>query len=57
MPEWHDQKRWTQMGLWELAECDSTLERKVCEPMLGALKKAQRIEQKLAQGYYANVMS
>jgi hypothetical protein len=53
MPEWHDQKRWTQMGLWELAECNATLERKVCEPMLEALKKAQRIERRLAEGNYA----
>ena len=52
MPEWHDQKRWTQMGLWELAECNAILERKVCEPMLEALKKAQRIEQRLAEGNY-----
>jgi beta-glucosidase/6-phospho-beta-glucosidase/beta-galactosidase len=53
MPEWHDQKRWTQMGLWELAECNETLERRVCEPMLEALKKAQRIERRLAKGAYA----
>ena len=53
MPEWHDQKRWTQMGLWELAECESGLERRVCEPMLEALRKAQRIEQKLAEGVYS----
>ena len=52
MPEWHDQTRWTQMGLWELAECDSKLERRLCEPMLEALKKAQGIEQRLAQGAY-----
>jgi beta-glucosidase/6-phospho-beta-glucosidase/beta-galactosidase len=52
MPEWHDQKRWTQMGLWELAECNQTLERKVCEPMLEALRKAQQIERKLAEGKF-----
>ena len=54
MPEWHDQKRWTQMGLWELSECNETqtLKRKVCEPMLEALKKAQRIELNLAEGRY-----
>jgi hypothetical protein len=44
MPEWHDQGRWTQMGLWEVnCECG---ERKVCEAMLEALRKAQRIEKK-----------
>jgi hypothetical protein len=45
MPEWHEQTRWTQMGLWELSNCESGLERVVCAPMLEALKKAQRIEQ------------
>jgi beta-glucosidase/6-phospho-beta-glucosidase/beta-galactosidase len=45
MPEWHDPERWTQMGLWEV--CCSDGERKICEPMLHALRKAQRIERKL----------
>ena len=49
MPEWHDQNRWTQMGLWELGQCENGLERRVCEPMLAALKRAQRIELRLAQ--------
>jgi beta-glucosidase/6-phospho-beta-glucosidase/beta-galactosidase len=44
MPEWHDRARWTQMGLWEV-QCEGG-ERKVCEAMLDALKKAQRIEGK-----------
>lgn len=48
MPEWHDQGKWTQMGLWELAECGDGLERRVCEPMLKALKKAQKIERRLS---------
>lgn len=54
MPEWHDQKRWTQMGLWELSECGQTqtLKRTICEPMLEALKKAQRIEHNLSAGKY-----
>jgi hypothetical protein len=52
MPEWHDQSRWTQMGLWDLAEGSSGLERRVCEPMLEALRKAQRIERNLARGLY-----
>jgi hypothetical protein len=47
MPEWHDQNKWTQMGLWELTQTHAGLERRVCAPMLNALKKAQRIERKL----------
>jgi beta-glucosidase/6-phospho-beta-glucosidase/beta-galactosidase len=46
MPEWHDPEQWTQMGLWEV-DCGCEGERKVCEPMLHALRKAQRIEKKL----------
>lgn len=46
MPEWHDPERWTQMGLWEVC-CATEGERKLCEPMLDALRKAQRIEEKL----------
>ena len=52
MPEWHDQTRWTQMGLWELEQCESELARRVCKPMLLALKKAQRLEHLLASGKY-----
>jgi hypothetical protein len=48
MPEWHDQSRWTQMGLWDLAACDHGLERRLCQPMLQALKKAQRMERRIA---------
>lgn len=50
MPEWHDPERWTQMGLWELSECDQGLERHLCTPMLRALRKAQRIERKSGYG-------
>ena len=46
MPEWHDPERWTQMGLWEV-DCWGDGERKVCDPMLHALRKAQRIERML----------
>jgi beta-glucosidase/6-phospho-beta-glucosidase/beta-galactosidase len=42
MPEWHDPEQWTQMGLWEVDQICG--DRKVCESMLKALKKAQRIE-------------
>lgn len=42
MPEWHCQDKWTQMGLWELSQCQEGLERRVCAPMLKALKRAQK---------------
>lgn len=57
MPEWHDPQRWTQMGLWELAECDDRLERRLCTPMLRALKHAQKIEQKFGYGLASTVAS
>ncbi len=44
MPEWHARDTWTRMGLWDLIEHGSTLRRDVCEPMLDALKLAQRID-------------
>jgi beta-glucosidase/6-phospho-beta-glucosidase/beta-galactosidase len=47
MPEWHDQTRWTQMGLWELTARENGMERIICEPMLHALQKAQRIEERV----------
>jgi hypothetical protein len=50
MPEWHDQDKWTQMGLWELNECEEGLSRVICEPMLQALRKAQRIERRIKAG-------
>lgn len=50
MPEWHDRDRWTQMGLWELTQCQAGLERRVCAPMLQALRAAQRIDERLNGG-------
>jgi hypothetical protein len=47
MPEWHEQTKWTQMGLWELSNCETGLNRVICEPMLHALQKAQRIERRM----------
>ncbi|HEX7861939.1 MAG TPA: glycoside hydrolase [Verrucomicrobiae bacterium] len=47
MPEWHEPTKWTQMGLWELSQCEDRLDRVICQPMLDALKKAQRIEQRV----------
>ncbi|MDB6054518.1 MAG: hypothetical protein JWN25_2041 [Verrucomicrobiales bacterium] len=57
MPEWHDQARWTQMGLWELTETNSTLERHIYQPMYDALKKAQRIEKKIEAGEFSRVLA
>jgi len=45
MPEWHAPHEWTQMGLWELAHSDGKLERVIHEPMMEALREAQRLEQ------------
>ncbi len=45
MPEWHDRSVWTPMGLWDpLCHHDPRAGRLVCEPMLDALRSAQRIE-------------
>ena len=44
MPEWHKQDEWTHMGLWDLKKVGSTLERVQCEPMMTALREAQKIE-------------
>ena len=52
MPEWHEPEKWTQMGLWELTHCEEGLERKVCQPMLEALQKAQKIESRLQKNEF-----
>jgi hypothetical protein len=44
MPEWHEPTLWTSMGLWDLAQEPPTLARQVCEPMLEALRSAQRLD-------------
>jgi hypothetical protein len=44
MPEWHAQHEWTRMGLWDLVPQSPTLGRILCEPMLEALREAQRLE-------------
>jgi hypothetical protein len=44
MPEWHDQGRWTAMGLWDLAIDGAQLDRKLCEPMFNAFLSAKRVE-------------
>jgi hypothetical protein len=45
MPEWHDRRVWTQMGLWELERANGRLERRLYEPMLEALHSAQELEE------------
>ncbi len=49
MPEWHARDQWTRMGLWDLEREQDVLQRKACEPMLKALRKAQQ-RQSLAAG-------
>jgi len=44
MPEWHDQAKWTAMGLWDVIQDQEGSNREVCTPMLNALRKAQRLE-------------
>lgn len=41
MPEWHARDQWTRMGLWDLEHEENALRRKVCAPMLEALRAAQ----------------
>lgn len=48
MPEWHAQHIWTPMGLWDIVQHPSRLYREVCQPMLHALRRAQRLELKHA---------
>lgn len=49
MPEWHEQDKWTQMGLWEIEKCEFGLKRRICQPMLEALRIAQRIEKRFGR--------
>lgn len=48
MPEWHAPQQWTLMGLWDLVHNQPTLGRKLFDPMLQALKIAQRLENRHA---------
>src|SRR6185312_13624057 len=41
MPEWHDQSEWARMGLWDLQEGPTGLERVLHRPSFEALKSAQ----------------
>jgi hypothetical protein len=38
MPEWHARDEWTRMGLWDLEHEQDVLERRICAPMLEALR-------------------
>jgi beta-glucosidase/6-phospho-beta-glucosidase/beta-galactosidase len=49
MPEWHEPERWTRMGLWDLHPARGELERRLYEPMLEALRTAQRLDTKFAE--------
>jgi hypothetical protein len=42
MPEWHEQERWTQMGLWDVLP-ESGLERRPHRPSLDALARARQL--------------
>jgi hypothetical protein len=44
MPEWHARQQWTLMGLWDLLHHTPGMGRKIFDPMLDALKNAQRLE-------------
>jgi hypothetical protein len=41
MPEWHARDQWSRMGLWDLEHDQEVLARRVCAPMLEALRAAQ----------------
>ena len=41
MPEWHARDQWARMGLWDLEREQDVLERKVCGPMMSALRSVQ----------------
>lgn len=42
MPEWHDQTKWTQMGVWDLVLEGSILKRVPYEPLIESLCSAQK---------------
>ncbi len=50
MPEWHSPQEWTLMGLWDLLHQTPAMTRKLFDPMLQALKSAQRLENHHAWG-------
>jgi hypothetical protein len=48
MPEWHEPGVWTRMGLWDLIQTNGHLHRMCHEPMLHALRRAQKRLEKSA---------
>lgn len=50
MPEWHARDQWTRMGLWDLEREQDVLQRKACEPMMKALRRAQDRQRSAAGG-------
>ncbi|MDB6039836.1 MAG: hypothetical protein JWM99_3677, partial [Verrucomicrobiales bacterium] len=38
IPEWHDQAKWTAMGLWDIVQDHTGANREVCTPMLEVLR-------------------
>ena len=50
MPEWHQPEEWTQMGLWDLKLSGEKLKRVRYEPVIRALRKAQRVERLKLRG-------
>jgi hypothetical protein len=56
MPQWHSQNEWSRMGLWDLAPGENALIRARREPMLGALREAQRLlESRFEQGKASHI--
>ncbi|MBA3684298.1 MAG: glycoside hydrolase [Planctomycetes bacterium] len=49
MPEWHEPERWTRMGLWDVADERASKCRIVHQPMLDALRQAQRLDSHAAR--------
>ncbi|MDB6110448.1 MAG: hypothetical protein JWR69_2198 [Pedosphaera sp.] len=41
MPEWHARHQWTPLGLWDLDHQQTTLHRKIYQPLLESLRNAQ----------------
>ncbi len=55
MPEWHSRQEWTLMGLWDLVHHQPTMGRKLFDPMMQALKNAQRLETHHALEAFAQI--
>lgn len=49
MPDWHDQQRWLQVGLWDVDVDDPDKPRRLNASMAEALLKGQRLEEAVAR--------